>query len=96
MSGARPLPTLRATATGTQLIVDGRPALLLGGQLHNSSPSSPAYMEPIWDRLAGMGIRTVIGAASWAQVEPVEGDVRLQHRRRADRGRRGPAACAWC
>lgn len=58
---------------GTQLIVDGRPALLLGGQLHNSSPSSPAYMEPIWDRLAGMGIRTVIGAASWAQVEPDEG-----------------------
>jgi hypothetical protein len=68
-----PLPTLRATATGTQLMLDGRPALLLGGQLHNSSPSSPAYMEPIWDRLAGMGIRTVIGAASWAQVEPVEG-----------------------
>ena len=73
VSGERPLPSLRATATGTQLIVDGRPVLLLGGQLHNSSPSSPAYMEPIWDRLAGMGIRTVIGAASWAQVEPVEG-----------------------
>jgi hypothetical protein len=73
VSDVRPLPTLRATATGTQLIVDGRPVLLLGGQLHNSSPSSPSYMEPIWDRLAGMGIRTVIGAASWAQVEPVEG-----------------------
>ena len=73
MSGERPLPCLRATATGAQLIVDGRPVLLLGGQLHNSSPSSPEYMEPIWDRLAGMGIRTVIGAASWAQVEPVEG-----------------------
>jgi hypothetical protein len=69
-----PLPTLRSTATGSQLIVDGRPALLLGGQLHNSSPSSPAHMEPIWDRLAAMGIRTVIGAASWAQVEPVEGE----------------------
>ncbi len=67
MRGARPLPTLRATASGTQLIVDGRPALLLGGQLHNSSPSSPEYMETIWDRLAGMGIRTVIGAASWAR-----------------------------
>jgi hypothetical protein len=73
VSGERPLPTLRATATGTQLILDGRPVLLLGGQLHNSSPSSPAYMEPVWDRLAGMGIRTVIGSASWAQVEPVEG-----------------------
>jgi hypothetical protein len=73
VSGAHLLPSLRATATGTQLIVDGRPVLLLGGQLHNSSPSSPEYMQPIWDRLAGMGIRTVIGAASWAQVEPVEG-----------------------
>ena len=74
MSDTRPLPTLRATATGTQLIIDGRPSLLLGGQLHNSSPSSPAHMEPIWDRLAAMGIRTVIGAASWAQVESVEGE----------------------
>ena len=73
MSGERPLPALRATATGTQLIVDGRPVLLLGGQLHNSSPSSPEHMQPIWDRLADLGIRAVIGAASWAQVEPVEG-----------------------
>src|SRR3954466_4058617 len=70
---SRPLPVLRATAGGTQLVVDGRPALLLGGQLHNSSASSPAHMLPVWDRLAGMGIGAVIGAASWAQVEPVEG-----------------------
>src|SRR3954453_9004843 len=70
---SRPLPVLRETAGGTQLVVDGRPALLLGGQLHNSSASSPAHMLPVWDRLAGMGIRTVIGTASWAQVEPVEG-----------------------
>src|SRR4051794_22591191 len=70
---SRPLPVLRETAGGTQLVVDGRPALLLGGQLHNSSASSPDHMLPVWDRLAGMGIGTVIGAASWAQVEPVEG-----------------------
>jgi hypothetical protein len=74
VSADRPLPTLRSTGTGSQLIVDGRPALLLGGQLHNSSPSNPGYLEPIWDRLSAMGIRTVIGAASWAQVEPVEGE----------------------
>jgi hypothetical protein len=77
MSGERAVPQLRATATGRQLIVDGRPVLLLGGQLHNSSPSSPEYVQPIWDRLAGMGIRTVIGSASWAQVEPVEGSFDL-------------------
>ena len=38
MTGARPLPTLRRTATGTQLILDGRPALLLVGHLHISRP----------------------------------------------------------
>jgi hypothetical protein len=70
---SRPLPVLRETAGGTQLVVDGRPVLLLGGQLHNSSASSPAHMLPLWDRLAGTGIGTVIGTASWAQVEPVEG-----------------------
>jgi beta-galactosidase GanA len=70
---SRPLPFLREAVGGTQLVVDGRPALLLGGQLHNSSPSSPAHMLPVWDRLAGLGIGTVVGAASWAQVEPVEG-----------------------
>ena len=70
---SRPLPFLRETAGGTQLVVDGRPALLLGGQLHNSSASSPAHMLPVWDRLSGTGIGAVIGTASWAQVEPVEG-----------------------
>jgi len=69
----RPLPFLRTTAGGAQLVLDGRPALLVGGQLHNSSASSPGHLLPVWDRLAGMGIRSVIGAASWAQVEPVEG-----------------------
>ena len=71
MSG--PLPFFRDTPTGKQLVIDGRPSLLIGGQLHNSSASSSAYMAPIWERLAAMGIRTVIGAASWAQIEPVEG-----------------------
>ena len=69
----RPLPALRTVAGGHQLLIDGRPALLLGGQLHNSSPSNPVYMRPVWDRLAAMGIRSVIGSASWAQIEPVEG-----------------------
>jgi hypothetical protein len=68
-----PPPFLRETRSGRQLVVGGKPVLLLGGQLHNSSASSPAHMPSIWDRLAAMGIRTVIGMASWAQVEPVEG-----------------------
>ena len=30
-----------------QLIVDGKPFLILGGELHNSSSSSLEYMKPI-------------------------------------------------
>lgn len=70
---AEDLPHLQRTGEVTQLIVDGSPYLALAGELHNSSPSSPAYMAPIWDRLARNGVRTVIGAASWELVEPEEG-----------------------
>ncbi|MET0373637.1 MAG: DUF5597 domain-containing protein [Rhizorhabdus sp.] len=45
----------------------------MAGELHNSSPSNPAYMAPIWDRLARNNVKTVIGAASWELVEPQEG-----------------------
>ena len=31
-----------------QLIVEGKPFLILGGELGNSSASSLAYMRPIW------------------------------------------------
>ncbi len=70
---ARPTPFLRRTPSGRQLIVDGDAVLLLGGQLHNSSPSSPTHMRPVWEGLAATGIRSVIGNVSWAQVEPEEG-----------------------
>ena len=36
------LPRVERTAGGYRLIVDDRPALLLGGQLHNSTPTDVA------------------------------------------------------
>ncbi|MDF2994187.1 MAG: glycoside hydrolase, partial [Microbacterium sp.] len=66
-------PKVVRTPYGSQLLVDGVPFLSLGGELHNSSPSSPAYMAPIWDRLAERSVHSVIGAASWQLVEPEEG-----------------------
>ncbi|TCM20675.1 beta-galactosidase-like protein [Novosphingobium sp. PhB165] len=75
MASAAPtaLPHLQRNGAATQLMVDGEPYLVLGGELHNSSPSSPDYMAPIWDKLARNHVRTVIGAASWELVEPQEG-----------------------
>ena len=74
-----PLPYLRQTPGGTQLIVDGAPTLLLGGQVHNSAPSSPPYMRAIFDRLESMSVGTVIGSASWALIEPDEGSFDFSH-----------------
>ena len=57
----------------TQLIVDGEPYLVLGGELHNSSSSSREYMKDIWPRLEAMNLNTVLAVVEWALVEPEEG-----------------------
>ena len=72
-ASAAELPRVQRNGQAIQLMVDGSPYLALGGELHNSSPSSPAYMAPIWDKLQRNGVRTVIGSASWELVEPQEG-----------------------
>jgi len=57
----------------TQLIVDGKPYLILGGELHNSSSSSLEYMEPLLPKVAGMGVNTILAPVTWDLFEPEEG-----------------------
>ncbi len=66
-------PHLEKRGAATQLIVDGKPFLILGGELHNSSSSSLDYMKPIWPALAGMHLNTVVTPLSWELIEPSEG-----------------------
>lgn len=67
------VPHLERRGAAIQLIVDGKPFLILGGELHNSSSSSVAYMKPIWLRLAAMHLNTVLVPVAWETVEPQEG-----------------------
>ena len=67
-----PLPRLAQDGSSTHLVVDGKPYIVLGGELHNSSASTIDYMAPIWDRLAGMHLNTVISTVSWELIEPEE------------------------
>ena len=53
--------------------MDGKPFLILGGELHNSSSSNLEYMRPIWERLVALKLNCVLAAVSWELIEPEEG-----------------------
>lgn len=55
-----PQPHLEKRRGATQLIVDGKPFLILGAELHNSSSSSLEYMAPIWPKLKTIPLNTVL------------------------------------
>jgi hypothetical protein len=71
--GAQSIAHLEKHGTTSQLIVDGQPFLVLGGELANTASSSTEYMKPVWPQLAQMHLNTVLTGMSWAQFEPVEG-----------------------
>jgi beta-galactosidase GanA len=73
LSSQAQTPHLRKQGTATQLMVDGRPFLVLGGELHNSSSSSLAYMKPIWKRMVDLNFNTVLAGVSWELIEPQPG-----------------------
>ena len=67
------IPHLEKRGKATQLIVDGKPFLALGGELYNNSATSLEYLQPIWPKLTAMHLNTVLAAVSWALLEPAEG-----------------------
>jgi len=68
-----PAPCLEKSGDVTQLVVDGKPFLVLGGELHNSSSSSREYMKEYWPVLEASGMNTVLAAVEWSLIEPEEG-----------------------
>jgi hypothetical protein len=73
------IPRLQKQGTATQLVVDGKPFLVLGAELNNSSASSLEYLKPLWPKLVAAHLNTVLATVSWELVEPEEGkfDFRL-------------------
>ncbi len=72
-SYAQQLPQLKQEGNITRLYVDGKPFIMVAGELHNSTSSNLTYLQPIFPKLKEMGLNTVLVSIAWGQFEPQEG-----------------------
>lgn len=56
-----------------ELVVQGKPFLMFGGELGNSTASTIASMAPVWPKLKKMNLNTVLVPIYWELLEPEEG-----------------------
>jgi hypothetical protein len=71
-ANAQPAPSLRRQGDATQLMVNGRPFLILGGELGNSTASSLQDMDDICRRMQQLHLNTLLIPAYWELLEPEE------------------------
>ena len=70
---AQNLPAIRKQNGISQLIVHGKPFLILGGEVGNSSAGTAAQADTILPKLARLHFNTVLMPVAWNQMEPEEG-----------------------
>jgi hypothetical protein len=68
-----PLPRFETRGQAIQWIVDGKPWIALGGEVHNSNASNSRAMAPLFDKLSKMHLNTVVTPVYWELTEPEEG-----------------------
>ena len=66
------MPRLRTENGRHALMVDGKPFLMLGAQVHNSS-NYPAVLPQVWPVMHALSANTVEVPVAWEQFEPTEG-----------------------
>ncbi|WP_258097330.1 GH35 family beta-galactosidase [Marinoscillum pacificum] len=66
-------PYLAVQGNKQHLVVDGKPFIVRGGELGNSSFTSVEYMKPHWATLKEMHLNTVLAPVYWELIEPKKG-----------------------
>jgi hypothetical protein len=67
------IPHLEKQGTAIRLVVEGKPLLLISGELHNSTCGGLTTMRKVWKRMAAKNLNSVIATVSWELIEPEEG-----------------------
>jgi beta-galactosidase GanA len=70
---AQDLPAIRTQGSAQQFIVQGKPFLMLGGELGNSSSLTAAQADEILPKLARLHFNTLLIPVAWDQIESQEG-----------------------
>src|SRR5690606_32217264 len=69
-----PIPRIVTRDGRHALLVDGKPFLILGAQVNNSS-NWPQALEDVWPAIGLVKPNTVMVPVAWEQVEPAEGRI---------------------
>ena len=67
------IPLLTKKGTTTQLVVDGKPFIILGGELGNSTATTLENMQSVWPKLKTMHLNTILVPVYWELIEAEEG-----------------------
>lgn len=63
---------LKKQGTATQILINGKPMLILGGELSNSAVSSKTDIDSVLPRMRNIGLNTVFIPVYWDLFEPKE------------------------
>lgn len=67
------IPHLEKQGSATRLVVNGKPFLMIAGELHNSTAGGLEYMRPVWKKMQQKNCNAIIATVSWELIEPEEG-----------------------
>jgi hypothetical protein len=67
------VPYLDYSQGSARMMVDGKPFIILGGELHNSTASDKTALPRVFEEMKALNFNTVLTYAYWEHLEPVEG-----------------------
>lgn len=73
LSAIAQLPNLDKNGNTTKMMVDGKPFVILGAEMHNSTGSDTTAVTAVMKQAKSLHMNTVLGYAYWEMVEPEEG-----------------------